>query len=233
MDTNINEEFQVAARTLVSHHYLILVDNIVNLFSDLLDVKVKDPYLNMTSLINSFKKSDTLNRHLYHNLSYLRKHYNDLRHTTIEKYKFRKEVINSVVHNLDTLIVTLKHISTYEHRDTKTVSKAATDFYIDYLNLTEKYNLNVPLTPLAFSGIKIESNIEVPPNGQTIQWYKSNGYSRFVKTNVFVIGIGKRTGLKASLVRFNGKQNVVKLIETGENIYLPSKYTITFPVLDN
>ena len=135
MDTNINEEFQVAARTLVSHHYLILVDNIVNLFSDLLVVKAKDPYLNMTSLINLFKKSDTLIRHLYHNLSYLRKYYNDLRHS--REYSRKKESINSVVHILDTLIATLKHISTYEHRVIESTSKAATDLYIDYLNLTE------------------------------------------------------------------------------------------------
>jgi hypothetical protein len=193
------------------------------------EVVCSDPYERLGQIIRVIANHQTLYRFLAMRMGYLKAHAAHLRHGNEVNNKGRIKAIEY----LGDIIVNLELLASYQKVDTEACGCQARTFYSEYHdwlriklkvpNLPPKELFQVIAVPSEWVGSStvplVEPALEeVPiiPSGQTIAWYKENGFREMLRDRIFTPTFGSFRGRSCQLLRFNGTRTLIKTCDTDE-----------------
>jgi hypothetical protein len=226
----LNADQSLQASSLCNGFYTEFVYNFNQLFMEKCPLPVPTDITEcLRRILSIFRTSPGMVRFFGHPVNYIVKHAATLRHRAgTSKIKI-STVIKCIEHLADILVL----LNLYYREDARAnlYYNTTCTFYMAYYDMG--HSLNVPyLGPKEFStlrpietapspwvptsssggGIFALGPSELPPcpQGQTIAWYKSNGYARFLTNKIWIPQFGLTAGERCVLQRYNGKNSLVR-----------------------
>lgn len=230
-----NPDFLLEARTLTATHSDKFFESLTSLYSTHIIVGSE-----MKSTFDAAKRLKTflqhieyditgLHRPIYHSVLYINQHTSLLRHIGVSREAAMKSPISNrdvyrTIRHLSDIIVHLGLLDKISEYPVSTVKDCALDFYREYYELARRYQ--IPTLPKRESfgveevkrDVKLEVKPEVkpdvpPPQNQTTDWYKMNGYSSFIRSRKVIPQAGILKDKVCKIERFNGNTSLLRTIE--------------------
>jgi hypothetical protein len=209
----LSKDFLVQSRSICNTSFPLVLDEILLIFHYMFlpsATQHRDSYKQLKVLLNLMYNSQGFERAFYHPLSFIKQHSSWLRHDSLSKNEsITNRDVSKTLRSLADLIVYLRLLNEIHGKETKHCVAKVHQFYQEYYLLAVSEKITVPVME-KFKGLddedseKDDRNSLLPPQDQTISWYKKNGWREFLKQKVIIPNVGVWKGVECRIERFNG-----------------------------
>jgi len=201
----IDDQLWFHLNTVTNYHFLNIISRLDVLVPNNDLTNIRDVYEKCSAIIVILSDGTITDRLLSRCISYLKQHANNLRHGLGVASKAK-------IITLKTIQITTKNIEDmslcFEEKKKVELIAKSKEFYEDYTSYFVENNINLnpslKKTLAAYVNLGYELPIEgQPPKGQTMEWYKLNGWSEFFIGRTIIFLSGSYPNLRCKVNRLN------------------------------